>query len=103
MSQAGKVTLNNRTFFNNTRKHGGIYNVGSLQRATDSWPGVPTDQRGLPNTNTTCTGCSTASTYVDLGAVQTNYHSVQFTNPPAADYEMGIVNKDVRLSSRPSV
>ena len=42
--------------------------------------GLTTDQRGLPRLNTTYTGYSGTNPCLDLGAVQTNYQSVQFTN-----------------------
>jgi len=45
--------------------------------------GVTTDQRGFPRTNTSYTGYNAKSPCVDLGAVQTNYQSVEFANVPA--------------------
>ncbi|WP_263357026.1 beta strand repeat-containing protein [Acidicapsa ligni] len=42
--------------------------------------GITTDQRGFPRLNTTYTGFSGSHPCVDLGAVQTNFQSVQFTN-----------------------
>jgi hypothetical protein len=56
-------------------------------------PGVTTDQRGYPNTNTTYTGYSSNSPCVDSGAVQTNYQSVQFSN--AGSGYSGTVNQPV--------
>ena len=44
--------------------------------------GVATDGRGYPNTNTIYTGYSASNPCVDLGAVQTNYTSVQFVQQP---------------------
>ena len=39
-----------------------------------------TDQRGFPRTNTTYSGFDSSTPCVDVGAVQTNYQSIQFTN-----------------------
>ncbi|HEY7837221.1 MAG TPA: choice-of-anchor Q domain-containing protein [Terriglobales bacterium] len=39
-----------------------------------------TDQRGFVNTNTTYTGYSSSSPCVDMGAVQTNYQTIQFAS-----------------------
>jgi hypothetical protein len=44
--------------------------------------GVTTDQRGLPNTNTSYPGYSANTPCVDAGAVQTNY-ALAFTTQPA--------------------
>jgi len=46
--------------------------------------GVTTDQRGLPNTNSSYTGYSAGSPCVDAGAVQTNYALSFTTEPPAS-------------------
>jgi uncharacterized repeat protein (TIGR02543 family) len=40
--------------------------------------GITTDQRGFPRLNTTYTGYSAGTPCLDVGAVQTNYQSVQF-------------------------
>ncbi len=40
--------------------------------------GLTTDQRGFPRLNTTYTGYSATTPCLDLGAVQTNYQSIQF-------------------------
>jgi len=55
--------------------------------------GVTTDQRGFPNENTAYTGYSSSSPCVDVGAVQTNYESVQFTN--AGSGYGGTVNQPI--------
>jgi trimeric autotransporter adhesin len=39
-----------------------------------------TDQRGFPRTNTTYNGFNSSKPCVDVGAVQTNYQSIQFAN-----------------------
>jgi trimeric autotransporter adhesin len=39
-----------------------------------------TDQRGFPRTNTTYSGFNSSTPCVDVGAVQTNYQSIQFAN-----------------------
>jgi CSLREA domain-containing protein len=44
--------------------------------------GVTTDQRGLPNTNTSYPGYSAGSPCVDAGAVQTNY-ALSYTQQPS--------------------
>ena len=44
--------------------------------------GVTTDQRGLPNTNTSYPGFSAGAACVDAGAVQTNY-ALSFTQQPS--------------------
>jgi hypothetical protein len=54
--------------------------------------GVTTDQRGLPNTNTSYPGCS-SSPCVDAGAVETNY-SLNFISEPSTT-----VNQDSNFSS----
>ena len=48
--------------------------------------GLGTDQRGFPRLNTSYSGYSAAAPCLDLGAVQTNYQSVQFTNAGASGY-----------------
>jgi predicted outer membrane repeat protein len=53
--------------------------------------GVTTDQRGFPRLNTAYLS-STSGTCLDLGAVQTNYQSVQFTN--AGSGYTALVNQD---------
>lgn len=50
--------------------------------------GVTTDQRGLPNTNTSYPGYSAGAPCVDAGAVQTNY-ALNFTQQPS-DTESGV-------------
>jgi hypothetical protein len=45
--------------------------------------GLTTDQRGLPNENTTYPGYSSTTPCVDSGAVQTNYTMAFSTQPPA--------------------
>ena len=41
---------------------------------------ITTDQRGFPRLNTSYTGYNVGDPCLDIGAVQTNYQSVQFTN-----------------------
>ena len=48
----------------------------------DILSGVTTDQRGLPNTNTSYPGFSAGAACVDAGAVQTNY-ALSFTQQPS--------------------
>jgi hypothetical protein len=43
--------------------------------------GLTTDERGFPRLNTTYTGFSASNPCLDLGAVQTNYQSIQFAKP----------------------
>ncbi|GGA80048.1 hypothetical protein GCM10011507_34120 [Edaphobacter acidisoli] len=47
---------------------------------TSGIPAGATDQRGFPRTNTTYTGYSSSTPCVDMGAVQTNYQSIQFND-----------------------
>ena len=55
--------------------------------------GTTTDQRGFPNRNTSYAGFSASSPCVDLGAAQTDYQSVQFTNADSA--YSGLVNQPI--------
>jgi len=57
--------------------------------ATNIPVGVSTDQRGLPNTNTTYPGYSAATPCVDSGAVQSNY-ALSFTTSPSESQAVGI-------------
>jgi hypothetical protein len=50
--------------------------------------GLTTDQRGLPNKNTTYPGYTLTSPCVDSGAVQTNY-AMSFTTQPPATVNVG--------------
>lgn len=52
-------------------------------------PGVTTDERGYPNTNTTYVGYSSNNPCVDLGAVQTNYALSFTTEPPSTGTDSG--------------
>ena len=47
-------------------------------------PGVTTDQRGDPNTNTTYSGYDSSAPCVDSGSVQTNYSLTFSADPPAS-------------------
>ena len=45
--------------------------------------GLSTDQRGFPRLNTTYSGYSSGTPCLDIGAVQTNYTSIQFSQQPS--------------------
>ncbi len=63
---------------------------------------LTTDQRGFPRLNTSYTGYSASTPCLDLGAVQTNYQSVQFTNAGTNGYS-GITGMVVSTPAAPVV
>jgi len=64
-------------------------NLGTLASVEgDAVVTLTTDQRGLPNTNSTYPGYS-STPCVDAGAVQTNY-AIAFTTQPPADAVVGV-------------
>jgi uncharacterized repeat protein (TIGR02543 family) len=61
--------------------------------------GLLTDQRGFPRLNITYTGYSATTPCLDLGAVQTNYQSIQF----AQSTYSGLPNQDITSPANPVV
>jgi hypothetical protein len=61
--------------------------------------GLLYDQRGFPRLNTTYTGYGATTPCLDLGAVQTNYSSIQFAQPGYS----GVSNQDISSPADPVV
>src|SRR5208337_3259515 len=61
----------------------------------------PTDQRGFPRTNTTYSGFNNNTPCVDIGAIQTNYQSIQFANQPGGGYSVQTGNSFGQLGVVP--